>query len=436
VVSHVSPHPARNVTRYRTFQEYLTACHLTDHSFPDDLADLLRADPQRWREAVLLAGAKAARGMATGAWLLAEALCFRDPPVGEGLCAQVDCWGALLATQTLLENERERLDQVSERNAPKLERVRRWLLVMVTWSQLPLVDRALSGQALAVFGDDRDFDELVRVLAGPFLMGEGREQHELKLSAFQIGRYPATNAQYLRFVEMDGYRNADFWREAIRTGFWRDGQFKGSWDDEPRDRPFDYGEPYSLPNHLVLGITWYEALAYCRWLTEVWRKESKIAPDEAVRLPTEAEWEKAACGPSIDPSASSGRGTDGRRYPWGDEFNPAGCNMSDIGIGTTSVVGMFPDGASPYGCLDMAGNVLEWTNSLWGADWEKPEFKYPYDPDEGRGDLEASDRVLRVLRGGAFFSDARLVRCAYRSWYYPHFRDHDVGFRVVVAPGF
>jgi formylglycine-generating enzyme required for sulfatase activity len=413
VVSHVSPHPARNVTRYRTFQEYLTACHLTDHSFPDDLADLLRADPQRWREAVLLAGAKAARGMATGAWLLAEALCFRDPPVGEGLCAQVDCWGALLATQTLLENERERLDQVSERNAPKLERVRRWLLVMVTWSQLPLVDRALSGQALAVFGDDRDFDELVRVLAGPFLMGEGREQHELKLSAFQIGRYPATNAQYGRFVETGGYRNANLWREAIQARFWRDGQFKGDWDDEARDRPLAFGEPYSLPNHPVVGITWYEALAYCRWLTEVWRKGGKIAPDEGVRLPSEAEWEKAA------------RGTDARRYPWSDEFNPARCNVSETGIGTTSAVGMFPDGASPYGCLDMAGNVWEWTRSQYKD--------YPYDPDDGRENLEAGGRARRVLRGGSFGSPVDFARCAFRYHDRPNLRS-DFGFRIVVSP--
>jgi formylglycine-generating enzyme required for sulfatase activity len=388
---------------HRTFQEYLAACHLTDHGFPDDLAGLLRADPQRWREAALLAGAKAARGTSSAAWNLAEALCYRDPPPECGEAEEADCWGALLAGQTLLENERERLAQVSERNAPKLERVRRWLLAVVTRGWLPPVDRALAGDALAVLGDDRDFDALVDVPAGPFLMGSDdadgmamdreKTQHEVTLRAFKIGRYPVTVDQYRRFV--------------AATGRW--------WG-------MDEGERVQRANHPAAYVTWHDARAYCTWLTGVWRAEGKIGPDEMVRLPTEAEWEKAA------------RGTDGRRYPWGDEWEESRCNTSELGLGDTCAVGVFPEGASPCGCLDMAGQVWEWTASLWGRDWGEPEFKYPYDPADGRENLDAGDDILRVVRGGSFRSDRASASCAVRRRDDPSLDWYDDGFRVVVSP--
>jgi formylglycine-generating enzyme required for sulfatase activity len=84
--------------------------------------------------------------------------------------------------------------------------------------------------------------------------------------------------------------------------------------------------------------------------------------------------------------------------------------------------------------MDLSGNVWEWTRSLWGMDWEKPTFKYPYNPDDGRENLQASDDTLRVLRGGAFWYDRWNMRCAYRLWYGPYFRDGGLGFRVVVLP--
>jgi len=425
---------------HRTFQEYLAACHLTDHGFPDDLADLLRADPQRWREATLLAGAKAARGTASAAWNLAEALCYRDPPAaGQGGVlpySETDCWGALLAAQALWENERERLAQVSERNAPKLERVRGWLLAIVTRGWLPPVDRALAGEVLAVLGDSRDLDELVEVPAGPFLMGsrddderardDEKPQHEVTLPAFKIGRYPVTNAQYLRFVEATGRK----WRS-----------------DEGRQP-----EQATCPARY---LSWHDARAYCEWLTDVWRAVGRIAGDEVVRLPSEAEWEKAARGglpsPSqgegagrrsvgvrVLPSPSQGEGVGVRAYPWGDEWDETRCNNSELGLGGTTPVGIFPEGASPYGCLDMAGNVWEWTVSLWGR-WTGREsefqFGYPYDPADGRENLEAGDVMLRVVRGGAFGSNRGSARCACRGWGLPHY-DWNLsrGFRVVVFP--
>ena len=165
----------------------------------------------------------------------------------------------------------------------------------------------------------------------------------------------------------------------------------------------------------MVYVTWYDALAYCQWLSQMSGRD--------ITLPSEAEWEKAARGDK-----------DKRSFSWGDTFEATCCNSRELGLGSTTPVGIFPEGASPYGCLDMAGNVREWTRSLWCKDCQKPDYRYPYDSTDGREGFEAPIDVLRVLRGGSWFDVENRVRCAARARRDPGHRGDNVGFRVVASP--
>ena len=164
----------------------------------------------------------------------------------------------------------------------------------------------------------------------------------------------------------------------------------------------------------MVHVSWYDARDYCQWLSEV--------TGRGYALPSEAEWEKGA------------RGTDGRIYPWGNQWDTTRCNSEESGLGKTTSVHAYPQGASPYGVLDMAGNVWEWTRSLWGKSWERPDYRYPYRPTDGRENLDAGQEELRVLRGGAFGRYHGFVRCASRLRRFPSYSGGGLGFRVVVRP--
>jgi len=160
-----------------------------------------------------------------------------------------------------------------------------------------------------------------------------------------------------------------------------------------------------------VNVSWNDAQAYCEWLNQI--KDVNLPKGYVFRLPTEAEWEKAA------------RGEYGNIWPWGNEFDKNKCNSSEGGKGSTTPVGAYsPAGDSPYGAADMAGNVWEWNQSLYKD--------YPYKLDDGRENIKADG--TRVLRGGSFLSDSRDVRCAIRSSRNPNLRLNDLGFRVVVSP--
>jgi formylglycine-generating enzyme required for sulfatase activity len=155
----------------------------------------------------------------------------------------------------------------------------------------------------------------------------------------------------------------------------------------------------------VVAVSWEDARRYCAWRTET--------SGRAHRLPTEAEWEKAARGP------------DGLLYPWGDKWDPTYCNTAEGGLEEMAPVGSYPQGASPYGVLGMAGNVWEWTSSA--------RADYPYDPADGREAVKEGDCSRRIVRGGSFLLDRRYARCAVRYGADPLRRTWVYGFRVVVG---
>jgi formylglycine-generating enzyme required for sulfatase activity len=240
--------------------------------------------------------------------------------------------------------------------------------------------------------------ELIHIPAGEFLMGSDpkkdkdaseneQPQHTLYLPEYYIAKTPVTNAQYMEFVKATGDLMPRHW--------------KGGTTPEGRE------------DHPVVYVSWHEAMAYCRWLAETRGKP--------YRLPSEAEWEKAA------------RGTDGKIYPWGNEWDAKRCNNWESGPGETTPVGQYsPRGDSPYGCVDMVGNVSEWTISLWSKDLFERPFKYPYDLGDGREDVNAEG--LRVMRGGSWESSRNDARCAYREGNNPNNRWELLGFRIVVSP--
>ncbi len=255
----------------------------------------------------------------------------------------------------------------------------------------------------------------IRIPAGPFLLGtperdlsglaksyggtresyrEESPQHTLALPAFEIARIPVTNALYAAFVAATG---------ACAPGTWRGPQ-----------------PPAALREHPVVDVSWDEVNAFCGWLTTVTKDKRQRTKDEeaaeaslgrssfVVRLPTEAEWERAA------------RGVDGRIFPWGDAGDIACANTRESGLAGTTPAGAYPQGASTAGCLDMAGNVWEWTASL--------DLPYPYAADDGREGQRAPGR--RILRGGCYANPHGFARCACRFRLLPTVRNPFMGFRL------
>ncbi len=220
--------------------------------------------------------------------------------------------------------------------------------------------------------------------------------HKVAVDGFWLARAPVTNTQFRLFVADGGYDQARWWTEAG----WEQRQ-QEKWT-EPRFWAYTKWKG-GVPQPVV-GVSWYEATAFCAWAAE--------ATGEAIRLPTEAEWEKGA------------RGVDGRRFPWGEaEPDEQRGNFNNMEGKITPVGQYSPQGDSPYGCTDMAGNVWEWCASKL--------FDYPYRADDGRNDRRGTD--LRGVRGGGWYYDSDLVRCANRGRFAPHYRYINVGFRCASA---
>ncbi|GJL62689.1 MAG: hypothetical protein NPIRA04_13430 [Nitrospirales bacterium] len=425
---------------HRTFQEFLAACYLlrTDHD-PGRPASLVQQDFDRWREVFVLACGFAARK-----YSINKALAFINHLCPEGVSdiasPQPQHWRfAQLAADALLEVgllgvKREKAGQVL------LERVQEWIEGAMRHDEVIVKDRVQADRTLGLLGDRRKDvldplqTEFIKVADGPFKMGEKSETIMMTVPyIYYISKFPVTQSQFRAFVDDNGYRHEAYWPEAKAAGVWKAGMVQGRYDDQPRGKPEDFDEPFSLPNHPVVGVTWYEALAYCRWLTErlqAWegtpepvrillRTGGKTGKPWSITLPNEPEWEKAARGVEDD-----------RVYPWGNHAEPNFANYGETQVNATSAVGCFPKGASPFKLEEMSGNVWEWTRSLYEED------SYPAKPNEWtrRENLMADQAKDRVLRGGSWFDSDYDVRCASRSRLGPVYWDLFIGFRVVASP--
>ncbi len=399
-----------------TFQEFLAARCIVDRRLGQ--AELSRyAGDAWWREVLLLAYGYAVYAAPGYARSFLELL--SDLP-GEKRLA-----GLELAASAVLEIEKPN-------PALRLQQAQR-LVAVVTNPALsfPPVLRARAGDTLARLGDPRP--EVMTIEEMPFCfipgsafrMGDDRK-NTLDLPAFWLAQYPVTQAQFEEFWTAGGYREKRYWPEAIEAGYWMEAGFKGSYDNEPRGRPVSFSDPFGLPNHPVVGVSWYEAAAFCRWLDELAHTRGWLSEEWQVRLPGEKQWEKAARGGKEIPDRSRPVPLNGipaeppvvrmqpnplpeRAYPWGETFDPEYANTLEGNIRATSVVGCFPGGAGPYGNLDLSGNVWDWC-----AGWSV-EGKY------------------RVLCGGSWHEGWGYARCAYRYGSGPDGGDYYLGFRCVLS---
>lgn len=234
---------------------------------------------------------------------------------------------------------------------------------------------------------EEKYSDMVLVPAGEFAMGENTRynwsfmlayniydgpEHMVYLDAFYIDKYEVTNEQYKNFVDETGFRRPQCWNDAR----------------------------FNRPNQPVVGITWDDAVAYAKW--------------DGKRLPTEAEWEKAA------------RGTDRRLWPWGNKFDKTKCTVWESGIKATTPVGNYENGKSPYGCYDMAGNVWEWCDDYYDQNYySMSPVKNPRGPDDG---------LQKVIRGGGFLYFGHYARCAARYRVPLYAQSPQIGFRCAKTP--
>lgn len=449
------PAPAAELARSEWRADRVTPSLADKLATLQDFEPLPPPDPTGWEETAVLAASMAADPDAFAMSLVEANLALA------GRCAAV-----LSAT------DRSASNTVTE--------IQHRLLARSRDPDADLRARIAAARALGDLGDPRfercrgpDGDylrpPLVAIEAASYPIGSDEglyadeaPAHQVALAAFAIGRFPVTNAEWRLFIDAGGYKDERWWhtgaarrwqrgegiadgpkqqqrefRQSVRDNpaqiddwlkagqmtstqaqdytQWyvemSDGEFEAlldhSFSSAVQTQPRWWNDPaYSHPAQPVVGVCWHEARAYCAWLS--------AQSGQDYRLPNEVEWEAAAGG------------REGRRYAWEGDFDPANCNSFESHVRGTTPVGVFPGGDTPQGIADLSGNVWEWTGSLY-----RP---YPYATDDGRENPEEGDG-RRVARGGSWFYDRGLARCACRDGFDPGSRYGYLGFRVLcVSP--
>jgi formylglycine-generating enzyme required for sulfatase activity len=439
----VSPETRVFQFAHRGFQEYLAASYiyrlvqeeLKKPGTEDDykiVKELIEQQPQLWREPCLLLGEVIVEKdkRESRLWDLISALINEDQIPNQMNISSPIWWSVWLACRILLDHELYTKRNFKVRSV--CENLTDWCKELLNRGEaLPTFERVEVATLLGLMGDDRPGigvkDDLPHILwsripSGEFTLGTTPQQIEIiqrqpwaqgwsftretphsiiELPQFEISRYPITIAQFNKFVDdkEHGYFLRKWWTKA-------------GWDWMQKE-----GGPVQLdqvlsPNLPCINVSWYEAIAFCNWLSE--KLGSRIT------LPTEVQWEKAA------------KGTNGKIFPWGNEFVDKYCNSTLSGFGKPIPVGCYKLTSNPWGGdgpQEMSGNIWEWCTSL--LELEGKMFSYPYDPDDGRENLECSVDSYRIVRGGSFLNPPFLLRSAYRGRDRAYDRAKRVGFRVV-----
>jgi len=479
---------------HQLLQEYFAARWLTDEPSPGRVRQEWRAghtEPPLQEALASLAPADELPPLPTTGWeetaVMAAAMAVDPEAFIRGIMAANLALAGRCADQP---EARERLGE------PFLDELR-WALVRRCGDgEADLRHRIACGLALGPLGDPR-FERrvgphgayllppLVAIPSGSFPIGDGEAiswpdgatdtahmpRHAVALAPFAIGRFAVTNAEYACFIEAGGYEDERWWGTPEARA-WRRGEditaegYKHDWRDWRRrflrdrdalaemertgrlspaqaaawrdyvgmdDAAFEtalaaqfparritaprwwHGAWQRHPARPVIGISWFEAHAYCAWLS--------AQAGGAYRLPSEAEWEAAARGPV------------GRRYAYGDAFDPTRGNTFATHVCRTTPVGVFATGLTPEGTADLTGNTFEWTHSQYGPSRGDPAFRYPYDPRDGRENPDSPPGVLRVARGGSWVDGAEHARAAFRYAVHPALQHATVGLRVACDDG-
>lgn len=444
---------------HRSYQEYLAACFLCNGTdLAMNLDGLLTTGIDWWREVCILAICKTRQGGLSNSVSLLSYI-FPEDIERDREDQEAKLRKAIIIGQAFYEL---RIDDFAlEQNSIIKNRVISWLVFILESEYLSSTEKLLAGDILGKIGDPRrgvntmkkgklEYPDIswICIPNGSFTMGSilGTEDempvHTVYLTQYHISQYPITNQQYRPFISAGGYDNPKYWTS---DGWaWRMGEGFDylqtsviEYDSQERETsyvswlnsrsldrskaPFWWEElPWNIPNRPVVGVNWFEAIAYCNWLNEtlVRISDELIKPGFCVRLPTLAEWEKAA------------RGVSGNEWPWGHQWEDNSANTLELGLKQTTSVGLFTKGISPFGLFDVAGNVYEWVSTRLGL-LDQKNFGYPCETNDGRNDIHSKD--VRFVKGSSWNFTKDLARCASNNWDYPVIFDQNTGFRVVIS---
>jgi formylglycine-generating enzyme required for sulfatase activity len=421
-----------------SFQEFLAARYVAEGERWGELLD--HAQEPWWREVILLCAGHLSQERC---WRFLEQLTERgndDTARAEALALAADAIAEL-----------EKFKGQGPLNA-RIQAEALRILQLQPATAVPAKARVASGRALAIAGDPRPGvctlpPDMVAIPGGTFQIGITEAEHRriieaerankqadeakrwyqdtlnqqpVQIAPFELARYPVTNAQYALFIADGGYEPQQaWWDDAARAWLARDDKATGGlerWQRRTNKEQPEYWNNAQIgvarSNHPVVGISWYEAMAFCRWLT---RNQQHNPTRDEYQLPSELEWEYAA------------RGIARRTYSWGEEPPDSERANFNQAYGSTTAVGCFPSGATPdTELLDMTGNVWEWTRSVYQP--------YPYDPADGRENSAEPSKKHFTLRGGSWVDPPVNLRAVSRLHFTPDSFYDTVGFRLARHP--